>query len=144
VRLLAIAVVIVASSSLARAEERLEVPEVPRKPSLKVQVTRNLTLLGDELGFHLSTLTADLVRFRFDFEKKYGRFKVGGGGDSFLFQLDGDVEVHGSVARIRSRLDLGLGGERLSLDLPEMDLATQTVAGERAVELRLPIFEGRF
>lgn len=161
--MIAIGIAAMLSGGAARAEERagavdleahvavhldqarlLDRPAVPKKKSLSAQVKRNLTLLGDELGLHVSALTADLVRFRFDFARKFGQFRIGGGTDSFLFRVDGDVEVHGSVARVRSRLDLGLGGERVTLDLPEVDLATQSVAGERAYELRLPVFEGRF
>jgi hypothetical protein len=135
-----------ARTELVRVGDSLiDAPRITPRPSLSARVKGNLTLMTGQLGLHVSNLTADLVRFNFDFARKFGQFKVGGGAsDSFLFRIDGDVEVHGSVARITSRLDLGIGGERLTIDLPDMDLATQTVAGERAVELRLPVFEGRF
>jgi hypothetical protein len=133
-------------SFASREEDALLLtPAIPKRRSLGGRVVDNLTLIGDGLGLHVSALTADLVRFDFDFAKKHGRFKVGGGtGDSFLLRVDGDVRVHGSVARITSRVDLGLAGEQFSFQLPDVDLATQSVQGERAVELRLPLLEGKF
>lgn len=129
----------------AAADRLLEAPTIARRPGMGARLLEGMTLLGDELDLHLSTLTGDMVRLKFDFARKQGKFKVGGGDrELLLFKVDGDVEVHGSIARVRSRIDLGLGGEALHLELPEFELATQTVAGERAVELRLPVFEGRF
>jgi hypothetical protein len=123
----------------------VEAAVIPKRSSLGQRVLKNMSLLGDELGLHVSALTGDLVRLQFDFTRKQGHFGLGGGrGDALLFRVDGDVVVRGAVARITSRVDLGLGGQRLSLDLPDVDFVTQTVAGERAYELRLPLFEGRF
>jgi hypothetical protein len=135
----------VAATFDAGEDSLLVAPLIPKRRSLSGRVVDNLTVLGDELGLHLSALTADLVRFDFDFAQKHGRFKLGGGtGETLLLRVDGDVQVQGSVARIKSRVDLGLAGEQLSFQLPDLDLATQSVQGERAVELRLPLVEGKF
>lgn len=120
--------------------------EVPAGRSLSTRIAERMNVLGDELGTHLSTVTADLVRLEFDFVRREGRFRLGGGdGDSVKLQLDGDVEVNAAgTARVHSRLGLGLAGGSLSLPLPPVDLVTRTVAGERVYELRLPVFEGHF
>jgi hypothetical protein len=134
----------VAVAAPASADVLEDAPEVPRGTSMSARVTRNLTLMGDEVGLHLSALTGDLVRVKFDFASREGRFRIGGGGETFLLRLDGDVEVHGTTARIRSTIDLGVGGERLTVALPDVDFATQTMFGDRAYELRIPLLEGTF
>jgi hypothetical protein len=142
--LAALATLASASASVARADHLTTIETLAPRPSLSARLVKKMTLLGDELDLRLGALTADLVRLHFDFASKTGNFHLGGVGDAFGLKLDGDVEVHHGITRIRARVDLGLGGERWVVDLPDVEMVPRGVDGAKGTELRLPVFEGRF
>ena len=129
----------------AHGDRVTDIPELQPTLSLSKRVTKNLTLMGDELGQHLSALSFELVDMRFDLEKRTARLKLGvGEGDHLAFRLDGDIFFRSGYARIKARVDLRIIGQEISFELPEFDMVPRTVSGRRAVELRVPLLERRF
>jgi hypothetical protein len=123
----------------------LDLVPMPRvRPSLGKQLQQKMTLWTNELGAHLNLLTGDMLDMRFDVTSKRGWLRVGALSSRGGFVMSGRVKVRGTVARIKPRLTLALRSSSLELELPAIEVATQNVQGERSVELRVPIFEGRF
>jgi hypothetical protein len=123
---------------------QLQIKTRTKKPSLGRRVKTQLTLWSNELGAHLNVLTLDLVDLRFDVARRHAAVRLGGLSPRLGFLVDGDIVVRRGVARVQTRLTLGLEGKTLELDLPAFELASQNVQGERSVEVRLPVFEGTF
>lgn len=126
---------------------RLDVDVVPMRrirPSLGKQLQNKMTLWTNELGAHLNLLSGDMLDMRFDVRHKRGWLRVGALSSRGGFVINGRVKVRGSVARIRPKLTLALRDSSFELQLPPIEIATQSVRGERSVEVRLPIFEGTF
>jgi hypothetical protein len=108
-------------------------------------VLDNVTLLSDQAGLHLRNLTFDLVDFRFDARERQGRFRFGGGDSARLrLNIDGRYALQGDQARVVTRLELGLFGKSLQLELPEVDFAPTIWNGETGVAVTMPILHGRF
>ncbi len=142
--LLALAL-LVASVRVSWAEEHAEPIVVSKGRSLSLRVKANLNDYSDEFTLSLRKMTSGLVAMKFDFVGQSARLGLGGGDpNAFRLRLESDVLVTGSQARVQSRLDLAVAGYRLAIDVPVFDVKTESVAGARAVELRLPVFEGRF
>ena len=114
------------------------------KKSLGRHVTDKLTLWGNEVGGHVNLLTLDMVDMRFNARKRRAAIRVGALAERLGLQINGDIKVRSNVARVKSSIALGLNGRSFRLDLPVFEVVSQNVRGERSVELRLPIIEGRF
>ena len=97
-----------------------------------------------EIGQSVGDLTFDLVELSFDVRKGVTRLSIGGGSDDLALRIDSDIRMQGGWARVRARCDLRLAGAHLDFALPELDVTSHTIYGERAVVVRVPIFEGKF
>ncbi len=128
----------------AYADKLTELPEPVARVSLKDRVTKNLTLMSNEMGLHMKNLTGDMVDMTFDVKARKARLKLNAGSESLSLNLDSKVVMHGKIARVSTTLDLGLFGDTLSLDLPDFELVPQSWQGQRWVEFRVSIIEGRF
>lgn len=112
--------------------------------SLGKRLQQQMTLWTNEFGSRLNLLTGDMVDMRFDVRGKRGWLRVGTLSSRGGFMINGRVRIRGTVARIKPRLTLALRSTSLDLELPAIEIASQNVQGERSVELRVPIIEGRF
>lgn len=121
-----------------------ELARLAGRPSLGRQLKTKLTLWGNELGSHLNLLTMDLLDLELDVHLRHANLRLGTVTPRLGFRLAGDIQMRGDVARVKTRLTLGLRQRTLELDLPTFEIASQSVEGERSVELRLPILEGSF
>jgi len=65
--------------------------------------------------------------------------EIGTGVGAMTFDL---VELSFDVRKGVTRLSIGGGSDDLAL--PEFDVTSHTIYGERAVVVRVPIFEGKF
>ena len=132
----------------ARGEEPLvpgEVPPPPAHLTLSYQVKENLTLYSNELGTHLSNLSFNLVNLRFDAHTQRARLRLGGDfGKQLSLRIDGDVRFTGGMARVKTRVALGFVGRQLAFELPDFEMVPRSFGGERWVEVRLPVVEGKF
>ena len=120
-------------------------PTVQNGPRLKLseQITDELTELGNLLGAHLDVLSSDMLGVRFDGRRRLARVRLGGAdrGERLLtLRFAGDVHFTAGVARIQARLDLGVAGHVMQLELPDVEMAPASYRGERGVEVRLPLF----
>jgi len=132
-------------ASHAIADPIWEAPEIAPGVALSTRVQLRLNDYGNEAALQLGQLTMGLVQMRLDVLGRDARFNLGGGDpESFRLHLDSHVVVNQSTARVQSRIDLSVAGYGLALELPEFDMSTESVNGERAVAVRIPIFEGDF
>ena len=126
------------------AERWREVPDSKRL-RLSQQITDELTELGNFIGSHMNVLSDDLLGLRFDGRRRHARVRLGTGEGQYLrFKLDSDWHFAQGKARIRARLDLGIGEHHLRFELPDMEMLPASVYGQRGVEIRLPVFERRW
>ena len=65
-------------------------------------------------------------------------------GSYLTFRIAGDVHFTQGVARAKIRLDIGVAGRVLHLDLPDVEMAPAEYHGDRGVEIRVPLFKREF
>ena len=147
-RVAAVLVCVAAMSSPAAADEGSLYDRLwPRVPegnhlTLSQQITDQLTLLGNTLGYHLDVLSKETLTLRFDGRRRKAYVRVGAGEAQYLtFQLASDVHFTEGLARISTRVDLSVAGRGLHLELPEVEMVPAEFHGDRGVAVRLPIFK---
>lgn len=119
-------------------------PEVEAR-SWARQIEDQLTELGNQLGYHLDLLTMETISLAIDGPRHRARVTVGTDDDRYLtLRLSSDIHFTDGLARVSTRVDLGVRGRKLELELPEMDVAPTSYRGERGVEVRLPLFRRRW
>lgn len=121
--------------------------DVPNRPRLKlsVQITDELTELGNLIGTSMNDLSDDMVGLKFDGRRRRAKLRFGTGEGEYLrFRLDSDWHFTQGRARVVAKLQLGIGSHHLSLELPDMDVVPASYRGERGVEIRIPFFERRW
>lgn len=142
--------VLVVSTTSASADSDLYDrlwPRVPEGRNLKLsdQITDQLTELGNFMGEHMNVLSHDVLSMTFDGRRRRAYLRVGGGDARFLeFKLASDVYFYDGKAQINARIDLTIAGNKMQLELPEMEMVPASYRGERGVEVRLPIFKRNF
>lgn len=116
-------------------------------PRLKLSaaIKSNLNQYTNEAAYQLGAMTMGMLDMRFDLQSKRGRVHLGGGDpDLFRLHIDSKVIVGRGRARVQARVDLAIAGVRWELEVPDVDLDTESVSGERAVTFTLPLLEGAF
>jgi hypothetical protein len=142
----AVALAVVAAMALtARADKLTEVPDPGPTLSLKTRLTKNFTLLSNEMGLHLKNLSGELIDMKFDIGGRRAKINLGGGDDERLkLRVNSNVVMRGKIARVSAKVDLGLFGDRFQLELPDFEIVPQTLDGRSWVEFRVPLIEGTF
>lgn len=144
---LAALVVIGCLGGTARADDLTDdaVPAAPAELSMAYQLQEHLQVWGNELGTHLNTLSFNLVDMRFDAFARRAKLRLGGElGSQLSLRINGDIHFQHGLARVKTRVELGVVGHRFNVELPEFEMVPQSWAGERWVEVRLPLLEGHF
>ena len=149
--LVAAVVVVGASSAPALADNNVEVValgdrwhEVPqgRQLKLSMQITDELTELGNLIGTSMNTLSDDAIGLSFDGRKRRAKLRLGTGEGQYLrFRLESDWHFAQGKARVAAKLQLGLGDHQWNIELPDMEMAPAEYRGDRGVEVRIPVFE---
>jgi hypothetical protein len=81
----------------------------------------------------------------FDLAQRRGRLSLGGGDDRrLLLRIEWDVALDNDMARVQSRIDLGLLGQTFRLAPPDVRVRPTFDHGEPGFELNVPLVEGRF
>ncbi len=122
-------------------------PNVPtsRQLTMAQQLTDSLTELGNTLGYHLDQLSNDMLALQFDGRQRRARVKFGMiDSDYATFKFDSVVHFRDGMAMIQARLDVGIGGHLVHLDLPDMEMLPTEYHGERGVQLRVPLYQRYF
>lgn len=123
----------------------LHEPEIGPGRTMTARLSEKLTVLSNEVGLHLSALSADMIAMKVDVASRTARLKLGGNYDGNLtLRVDGHVVFARGGARVQARLDIGIIGHRLSLTVPDFEVVPRSFDGRQYLELRLPLFEGRF
>jgi hypothetical protein len=121
--------------------------DVPNRPRLKlsVQITDELTELGNLIGTSMNELSNDMLGLTFDGRRRRAKLRLGTGDGEFLrFRLDSDWHFTQGRARVVAKVQVGIGKHQLNVDLPDMDVVPASYRGERGVEVRIPFFERRW
>jgi hypothetical protein len=121
--------------------------DVPNQPRLKLslQITDELTELGNLIGSSMNELSNDMLGLKFDGRKRRARLRLGTGEGEFLrFRFDSDWHFTQGRARVIAKVQVGIGKHQLAVDLPDMDVVPASYRGERGVEVRIPFFERRW
>lgn len=121
--------------------------DVPSRPRLRlsVQITDELTELGNLIGTSMNELSDDIVGLTFDGRRRRAKLRLGTGEGALLrFRLDSDWHFTQGRARIVARLQLGIGDRQWNVELPDMEMAPTSYRGDRGVEIRIPFFERRW
>jgi hypothetical protein len=141
----ALCILIGAPALEASADRLVESPTLGPRLKLSTKIQANLNQYTNDAAFQLSNLTMGMLDMRFDLQSKRARLNLGGGDpDSFRLHLDSDVLIGKGRARIQARVELAIAGHSLEVEVPDLDLDTENVSGERAVMLSLPLVEGNF
>jgi len=148
---LVIATVLGASAAPALADGNLEVvalgerwQDVPRGRQLKlsIQITDELTELGNLIGTSMNDLSDDAIGLSFDGRKRRAKLRLGTGEGQYLrFRLESDWHFAQGKARIAAKLQLGVGDHQWNIELPDMEMSPAEYRGDRGVEVRIPVFE---
>ena len=109
------------------------------------QLTDHLTELGNQIGEHLDLLSHDYFRIHVDGRAQRARMRLGGGNPRYLaFRVDSDWHFAEGKARVAAKLELGLAGHEINVQLPAMDLSTDNYHGEGMVQVNIPVLERHF
>jgi hypothetical protein len=155
-----VALALCGSASVAAADKRVaslqstaEAPMEQRWPSLphyhetpiEDQITDHLTDLGNLLGQHLDLLSHDMFKIHVDGRAQRASIRLGGGDVHFLhFRVDSDWHFAQDRARVAAKLELGIAGHEIDVQLPAMDLSVDSYHGEQLVQLNVPLLERHF
>jgi hypothetical protein len=119
-------------------------PEVPRGRSFSEQIADKLTQLGDTVDDHVGPLTLHVLDLRFDGRARRAHLRLRGETRYLSLRIDGDVEFHHGAAQVDARLELGIAGRQLRLELPDFEVVPRSFGGERYLEVRVPLLSGHF
>lgn len=140
-----------ATTQVAAAEDLYERlwPELPSHDGLTLsqQITDQLTELGNVVGTHVTTLSKETIALNFDGRRRRAKIRLGltDEGNRYLtFKLASDVHFTQGIARFSTRIDVGVAGRVLHLELPEFEMAPSEYHGERGVLVRVPLFKRTF
>jgi hypothetical protein len=121
--------------------------DIPNHPRLKlsVQITDELTELGNLIGTSMNELSNDMLGLEFDGRRRRAKLRFGTGEGEYLrFRVDSDWHFAQGRARVVAQVQLGIGRHQLNVELPDMDVVPASYHGERGVEIRIPFFERRW
>ncbi len=108
-------------------------------------ITDHLSELGNTLGSKMTALSDQLIGLHVDGRGQRARLRFGTGTGHYLaFKLDSDWFFSDGKARINARVQLGLAGHEVALQLPAMEMEPTSYHGEDGVMLKLPLFERRW
>ena len=116
-------------------------PQVTRADT----VAERLVELGNKFfDQHVDTLSHDLLTVRIDGKQQRAQIAVGGDSKHVGLRVASNVQISDGTAHISSRLAVAIGGKRMTVRLPNVDVAPTSYRGERGVELRLPLLRKTF
>jgi hypothetical protein len=148
-RSLACATVLVSATAVAEPDMALSTrwPNIPDRHglSLQDQITDRLTEIGNQLGQHLDTLSADMFQLKVDGRRQRAHIRLGAGDvDTLSFNVDCGIQFQDLNAHVDAHIDLGFDGHLLRLELPEFQVQAAEYRGDYGVQVEVPVFVQRF
>ena len=122
-------------------------PSLPAGHGLKLedQIVDRLSDIGNHVGDHLDVLSHDCIGLHVDGRGQRARLRFGGGDAHYLsLHIDSNWHFIDGKARVQARLQLGLAGHVLDVQLPDFDLSTDSYHGAQMVDVNVPLFERKF
>jgi len=124
-------------------------PQAPsnKRASLSLQITDELTELGNLLGHHVNTLSNETLSLDFDGRKRRAKFRVGlaEGPDRYVhFKVVGDIHFTQGRARAKVSVEVGVGERVMRLDLPDVEMTAAEYQGDRGIALVMPVYKREF
>jgi hypothetical protein len=105
-------------------------------------ITDHLSELGNTLAGKMTALSDQMIGLHVDGRGQRARLRLGTGTGHYLaFKLDSDWYFSDGKARINARVQLGLAGHEVALQLPAMEMEPTSYHGDDGVMLKLPLFE---
>lgn len=121
--------------------------ELKFSPSLELSY-RILTSVNDysnDAALRVSEMTLGLIDMKFDVHEKKAHLKLGGGDpEEFRLCMNSKIILGEGKARVRSQLDLAVVGYRMLVEIPDLDLDSESVSGQRAYTLSVPLLKQHF
>ncbi len=113
--------------------------------TLEERITDHLTEIGNLLGARVNHLSDHLLSLRVDGRRNRARLAFGGGNAHYLeFKVDSDWLFADGKAHVQAKLELGLLGHKMSVELPDMDLSRDSYAGQDMVTVNVSVLQRRF
>jgi hypothetical protein len=122
-------------------------PQLPhhREVAIEDQITDHLSAIGNRVGEHIDLLSHDMFRIHVDGRAQRARMRIGGGNARYLeLRVDSDWHFAEGKARVVNRVELGLAGHEINVQLPTMDLSTDSYHGAQMVQVNVPLLERHF
>lgn len=105
-------------------------------------ITDHLSELGNRLANQMTFMSDSMIGLRVDGRGQRARLRLGTGTGHYLaFKIDSDWLFSDGKARINARVQLGLAGHEVALQLPAMEMEPTSYHGDDGVMLKLPLFE---
>lgn len=120
-------------------------PKLPKDHDLSVD-DRMVDNLSDwtnrVMGAHLDKMSHDLVALHVDMRAGRARLRFGmGDGRLLKFKFDSDWHFVDGKARMTAKLDLGVSGHMLHVDVPAVDVSTDSYRGQDLVQVNVPLLQ---
>ncbi len=144
---------VLASSAVAHADDGTLMamerrwPTLPAEHSISFedQLADHLSDLGNKMGNDLDLLSHDMVRLHVDGRGQRARIGLGGGNPHYLtFKLDSDWHFTDGKAHVRTKLQLAVRDHEMDLELPDMDVSTDSYHGQQMVQVNITLLQRRF
>jgi hypothetical protein len=124
-------------------------PEMPVNGGLTLEerITDHLTELGNTVGQHINTLSYGNVGMSFDGRRRKAHMRVGTSSVNeryLVLNIEADMHFTQGVGQVAARVELGIAGHTIALELPDFDVAPTEYHGDRGVEIRIPLFKRTF
>jgi hypothetical protein len=153
-RPLGIVVVMLAASGIARADEPCHIcdpgvaldttwPAPP--PGVDLQIIDHMSELGNRAARRIDSASHDTIGLHIDGRGQRAQLRLRAGTSRYLsLRMDEDIVVGDGKARIASRVDLGVAGHNLHVELPDVEMLPDAYEGNQYVEVRVPVYERRW
>jgi hypothetical protein len=123
-------------------------PEAPVSGRLTIsqEIADAFTELGNTVNQHVSGLSDGRFGITFDGRRRRAFVRIDATSTEryLVFHFSSDVHFTQGVARITAKLQLGIAGHVVDLELPDVEMAPAEYRGDRGVEIRLPLFKRYF
>lgn len=123
-------------------------PEAPVSGRLTIsqEIADAFTELGNSVNQHVGQLSDGRFGITFDGRRRRAFVRIDATSTEryLVFHFSSDVHFTQGVARITAKLQLGIAGHVVDLELPDVEMAPAEYRGDRGVEIRLPLFKRYF
>jgi hypothetical protein len=123
-------------------------PQAPVAGRLTIsqEIADAFTELGNSVNQHVGELSDGRFGITFDGRRRRAFVRIDATTTEryLVFHFTGDVHFTQGVARVTAKLQLGIAGHVIDLELPDVEMAPAEYRGDRGVEIRLPLFKRTF